>query len=1029
MNHKLKYTYEKGLKLLSILEPKRYSKIYNNFDIFYCDGKEIEESKMQIIKPSFRWGGYNQYGWLVLKIDLPEEYQNELIAGHFDFGRTGAGNNSGFESLCFINGEKYQGVDLNHQEVLLPEGLLSFEMKFMLWSGLDGGGNEADISLTHEIKNCHFSVLDKKVDDFYYLLKALLQTLKIMDHNSSLYEKLMDILNGVYNSISLNNPGKMIQNIYDANIVLEKRLFDLKENHTDIVRCLGHTHIDVAWLWTLDHTREKAQRSFATVLRLMERYPDYIFFQSQPQIYDKLKLDAPELFKKIKEKVKEGVWEPNGGMWVEADCLLPGGESLVRQLLYGKAFFNKEFGVESNVLWLPDVFGYSAALPQILKLADIDSFMTTKISWNQYNRIPNDTFNWRGIDGSEVITHFITTPTVSDAGEMDSLDFYTYNGMINAGTINGLWEGYSNKGYTDELLLSYGFGDGGGGVTREMLEMVDKLDKIPGNPKVTTGQAGEFFEKLQQLKKTKDLNTWDGELYLEFHRGTYTSQAKTKRFNRKLEYALRNSEILSIIKGIDSYPKDFFETQWKEVLTRQFHDILPGSSITEVYEEALGTYTEIEGSLNGKIRDIVQSLKNKESGFTLFNSNSFRTKETVYIENKIPGIFLDAAGKEIASQRSSDKKGHFLSVNLEPLAFMNINFNSRSEESGTSTVSDTISNILEIDNQNYKIKWNSSGKITSIVNKTNEKELVPEGKFYNDLKAFEDKPRQYDAWELEPYYMEKFRSVDNLVSSKLIEDGTVLTIVEFIWNFNLSTITQQMKLYADTGRIDFETIVDWQERNTILRTFFETDIRSTRATYDIQFGHIERNTHENTIWDFAKFEVPAQKWSDLSQRGKGLALLNDCKYGNSIKNSTMGLSLLKSAESPDKTADRGVHQFCYSILPHQGDIYSAGVEMEALILNNPTKVFEGSVTNTDTLIRLDQDNVIVDALKLSEDGKGVIVRLHEYAGMECDLTVESSLDYTSWGLVNLLERPIGDQVKGKISMPFKPFEIKTLMLY
>ena len=949
--------------------------------------------------------------------------------GHFDFGRTGMGNNSGFESLCFLNGEKYQGVDLNHKEVLLPEGLQSFDMKFLLWAGLDGGGNEVEISLTHEIKTCHFSVLDKGVDDFYYLLRALLQSLKRMDHNSSLYVKLMDLLNEIYNSISLNDPEEFVEHIYNANIYLEKGLSELRETHSDIVRCIGHTHIDVAWLWTLDHTREKAQRSFATVLRLMERYPDYIFFQSQPQIYDKLKQDAPELFEKIKEKVKEGVWEPNGGMWVEADCLLTSGESLVRQLVYGKAFFNKEFGVESNVLWLPDVFGYTAALPQILKLADVDSFMTTKISWNQYNRIPNDTFNWRGIDGSEVITHFVTTPNLGDAGDLESLDFYTYNGMISANTVNGIWEGYSNKGYTDELLLSYGFGDGGGGVTREMLEMMDKLDKIPGNPRIITGKAGEYFEKLHKLNTEKKLNTWDGELYLEFHRGTYTSQAKTKKYNRKLEYALRNCELLSVMKGIDTYPMDFMEAQWKKVLTRQFHDILPGSSITEVYDEALETYTKIERSLNRKISEIVEDLKNNGSGFSLFNPNSFKTKETVYIDHKESGVFQDPNGNEIPSQRSSDREGYFLSLSLEPLAFRNIHFITQSVDSSIPAGVDKLADIREIENQVYKIKWDKAGRITSLVRKSDKKELVPEGKSFNNLKVFEDKPRHFDAWELEPYYMDKSRPVDDLISSRLVESGSVLNVVEFVWKLKSSTITQQLKLYSDTDRIDFETVVDWQERNTLLRTFFETDIRSTRATYDIQFGHVERTTHDNTIWDFAKFEVPAQKWSDLSQRGRGFALINDCKYGNSIKNSTIGLSLLKSAESPDKKADWGVHHFCYSILPHGGDIYEAGVEKEALVVNNPARVFEGCIDCTESLFQLNRENVLVDAVKLSEDGKGVVIRMHEYAGMDCDLTLESSLDYNSWGVVNLLERPMGDVNSGEITLSFKPFEIKTLLLF
>lgn len=1028
MNHKLKYTYEKGIKLLSILEPIRYSKTFNDFDLQFFNGKDINNSELQKIEPGFRWGGYDKYGWLILNVNLPQEFREELVAGYFDFGKTGLGNNSGFESLCFINGEKYQGVDTNHKEVLLPAGLLSFEMKFMLWAGLDGGGNEGEIDLTHEIKKCQFSILDKKVDNFYYLLKALLQTLNQMDQHNTLYQKLMDLLDQVYNMISLINQESTIKDVNSASCILEKELLILREENPDVVRCLGHSHIDVAWLWTLEHTREKAQRSFATVLQLMERYPNYVYFQSQPQLYAKLKEDAPEMYQKIKDRVKQGVWEPNGGMWVEADCILTGGESLVRQLLYGKAFFNEEFGVESNVLWLPDVFGYSAALPQILKLADIDSFMTTKISWNQYNRIPNDTFKWRGIDGSEVITHFVTTPTLGEAGDLESLDFYTYNGMINANTVNGIWESYSNKGLTDELLISYGYGDGGGGVNREMLEMIDKLDKIPGNPKLITGSAGEYFDKLQDLKDDRKLNTWDGELYLEFHRGTYTSQARTKRFNRKLEFSLRNCEILAIMNNPRTYSLEFFDKQWKEVLTRQFHDILPGSSISEVYKEAEETYAKITSTLKKSSEDIVNNMITSDSGYSLFNPKSFTTRETVFIPNDNDGHFTDADGNEIESQKDHNHKGYYIPVKLYPFSFKNILFSKSTNGMDDSLDSSSLSDVNKVENKYYKIEWNQSGRITSLLNKSDGIELVPDGKCYNELIAFEDRPRHFDAWEIEPYYMDKSVAIDNLISSRLIEDGQVLKIIEFVWEFNSSIIKQNMKLYTDSKRIDFETIVDWQERNTILRTFFETDIRSTKASYDIQFGHVERTTHNNTSWDFAKFEVPAQKWADLSQRGRGLALINDCKYGYSIKDSTLGMSLLKSASSPDRVADWGVHEFCYSILPHNGDIYDSRVERESLTLNNPAQLFHGNVKNTDSMISLNQDNIVIDAVKLSEDGKAVIIRMHEYAGMNCNLIVESSIEYKSWRVVNLLERDKSKTFLDSISLSFKPFEIKSIAL-
>ncbi|MEO3111737.1 alpha-mannosidase, partial [Turicibacter sanguinis] len=422
-----------------------------------------------------RWSGRDKYLWLHKNVTIPANWSGKKVLGIFDYGNTGAGNNSGFESLLYVNGEPFQGVDSNHKEVFFKEEHIGQEisLQFRLWSGLEGGG--VPTSQEHRINCAMIAWLDEKIDDLYYNAHVILETLDILDEFNPVRAKLQKALNDSYKLIDWSYPGSesFYESLHEASDLLNE-LIDRIGKHSDIhVTCIGHTHIDVAWLWRLKHTKEKCARSFSTVMRLMEQYPEYIFLQTQPQLYEYVKHNYPDLYEKIKAKVADGQWEVDGGMWVEADCNLTSGESLTRQILVGSKFIKDEFGKDVEYLWLPDVFGYSWALPQILKKSGIDTFMTTKISWNQYNRMPHDTFHWRGIDGSEVLTHFITTPEPwSEPGSW----FYTYNGRISPKIVKGVFDAYSEKELTNELLISYGFGDGGGGVNRDMLEYRRRID-------------------------------------------------------------------------------------------------------------------------------------------------------------------------------------------------------------------------------------------------------------------------------------------------------------------------------------------------------------------------------------------------------------------------------------------------------------------------------------------------------------------------------------------------------------------------
>ena len=476
-----------------------------------------------------RWSGRDRYLWLHKEITIPESWKGKRAVGIFDFGNTGAGNNSGFEAMCYINEKPYQGVDVNHKEVFVPEELYgkTFRLTFRLWSGLEGGGVPREQE--HRINRADLAYLDEKVDDFYYMGMLVLDTVQNLSDTDPVKLELRNALDEACLLIDWAYPGsgEFYESVHQADDLLNEKIDGMKKDSLVKVKCVGHTHIDMAWLWRLKHTHEKASRSFSTVLRMMEMFPEYIFLQTQPQLYEYIKEDFPEIYEEIKKRVKEGRWEVDGGMWVEADCNLTSGESLTRQILIGSKFIKDEFGKDVEYLWLPDVFGYSWALPQILKKSGIDMFMTTKISWNQYNRMPHDTFKWKGIDGSEVLTHFITTPEPwNEPGSW----FYTYNGLLTAKTVKGVWDAYSEKEMNQELLIAYGYGDGGGGVNRDLLKRRRRIDKIPGLPSLETSTAGEFFRDLKETVKNTDryVHTWDGELYLEYHRGTYLLNVSTE---------------------------------------------------------------------------------------------------------------------------------------------------------------------------------------------------------------------------------------------------------------------------------------------------------------------------------------------------------------------------------------------------------------------------------------------------------------------------------------------------------------------
>ncbi|TQO58248.1 alpha-mannosidase [Paraclostridium bifermentans] len=988
-----------------------------------------------VIKTGEIWKGRDLYLWMQKEVDIPSNWENKTVVGIFDFGETGAGNNSGFESLFYLNDKPYQGVDSNHKEVFLPKDIngTRVELIFRLWTGLEGGGIPREQE--HRINRAQLAWLDEKVDDLFYNASVILETIGELDEYSPDKVHLTKILNNAFKLIDWAYPGNedFYNSLHEASDYLNKEIDKIYKHSVVNVTCIGHTHIDVAWLWRLKHTREKCARSFSTVLRLMERYPEYIFLQTQPQLYEYVKNDYPELYEAIKQKVKDGNWEVDGGMWLEADCNIPSGESLVRQILVGSRFIKEEFNKDVEYLWLPDVFGYSWALPQILKKSGIDMFMTTKISWNQYNRMPHDTFKWRGIDGSEILTHFITTPEPwSQPGSW----FYTYNGRLTPKTVKGVWDAYTDKGITNDLLVSYGFGDGGGGVNREMLEYRKRLDKMPGLPNVKTGKASEYFRCLKEkVEKTDEyVHTWDGELYLEYHRGTYTSQAYTKMMNRKLELLYRETEWLSTVACLTNndwslYANNEITKGWKTILRNQFHDIIPGSSITEVYEDAKQEYKEAEDialDIQNKLEEIY--INKDEHTWTIVNNSNWDRNESIDIKCDEDGSFYDEDGNKLKYQRNKDEYTVEIK-NIPALGYKRIILKIDDVQYDNNSVFEYCDG--KISTPKYNIEWNEYGQLTSIYDKENKREVLAKGERGNVLQMFEDKPMAHEAWDIDIFYQEKMREVKDLQSVELIEDGNIKAVIRFKYKYMNTTISQDMIVYANSNRIDFKTNVDWREKKQLLKVAFVVDIRSTMATYDVQFGNVKRPTHWNTSWDRARFESVAQQWVDLSERNYGVSLLNNCKYGHDIKDNVMRLTLLKSATHPDPVQDQGEQNFTYSLLPHSGDFIDGNTVKHAYELNQPLKSIKGMLKSEvkKQLFKFNDANILVDAIKKAEDEDMIIIRFHDYSGSRQNVSIDSDYEITGWMETNLMEKPIENlRNENSINVVVNPYEIKTLMI-
>ncbi|MFH1926732.1 MAG: glycoside hydrolase family 38 C-terminal domain-containing protein, partial [Chloroflexota bacterium] len=660
------------------------------------------------------------------------------------------------------------------------------------------------------------------------------------------------------------------------------------------ISAAGHAHIDVAWLWTLGQTRRKAGRTFHNVVRLMEQFPQFRFSQSQPQLYDFVREDYPELFALIKQRVRDGRWEPLGGMWVEADCNISGGESLARQFLLGRAFFRRHFGIdaEAPVLWLPDVFGYSWNLPQLIKEAGLRYFFTIKIGWNQYNRLPYDSFWWQGLDGTRVLTHFSTTRGSS------GVHASTYNADASPEQTIETWRNFQQKdwgkpGTAPPLLMAFGYGDGGGGPTREMLENIREMGEFPSTPRIACSSVGEFFQKLETDVGDR-LPTWNGELYLENHRGTYTTQSRNKRANRQSEFLLHDAEFLaamaSTVQPDYRYPHPDLHRAWELTCLNQFHDIIPGSSIHEVYVESQQQYAEIR-KIAGRVReDALTAIAQKlEADILLVNPTSFSRRDPVLCGHDLVQSCRDLAlgtGSDLENLTLQHSDGTRVSVQpvdggflldageLPPYTvvplFLVTGSPSGIQQEHPNAGPTATPTLLE--NGHLRVELDPAGEIVRIYDKLSHRDVLPAGGIANQFLAFEDRPLNPDAWDVDIFYDDKMWLAEPADSVRVVESGPLRATLEVRRRILNSEFVQRISLTHNSARLDFDTLIQWRERHILLKAAFPADVLSPTATYEIQWGNVQRPTHRNTSWDWARFETCAQKWVDLSEGDYGLSL-------------------------------------------------------------------------------------------------------------------------------------------------------------
>jgi alpha-mannosidase len=969
----------------------------------------------QPVKQGDVWGSEWDCAWFHITGRVPAEWKGLTVVGHLDFnGELCLFDDNGCPTYGLTSGSIFH-AHFEKNVVKLFDSCQGGEV-VDLWA--DAGANHM-FGLTQEqepAENC-----PKRLGS----AEGKIRSLELCAYDEPLWHFIQDIeiLDNLRKSLPENHPRrnrilKVLSRAIDlhaddrANVPACRELLATLSatpaNASDMtVTAVGHAHIDTGWLWPVRESIRKCARTFSSQIANIERYPGYVFGASQPQHYQFVKDHYPALYEKIKAAVAAGSWELQGGMWVEADCNIIGGESMVRQFLHGKNFFRDEFGQDVRNLWLPDVFGYSAAMPQIMQKAGVDFFLTQKISWSQFNEFPHNTFKWRGIDGTEVVTHF---PPENN-----------YNGSMLPEALNAAQCRFKENSFIGEFMSLFGIGNGGGGPKEQHIERALRMKDLEGAPKVTFGRSQDFFDRL--LAQTDELETWFGELYLETHRGTLTTQAKTKKNNRRLEQKLRVAEIVWSCLPLDQYPQGKLDKIWKTLLMNQFHDIIPGSSINRVYQEAEQQYADALEACDTLIAQAADQLLQKDAGrLVLFNSLTETYTAPVALPASWKGCqVLDEAGNKLPVQDEPDAP--VVVADIPPQTFLTLKKGPAADCTAAATTG------LTLENELVRYEFAEDGTISQAYDKATGSQILSAPG--NVLSLYGDRPNNFDAWDVDCFYEEQF--LENAKGSGVrgLPCGDVRQGLEFIRTIGKSTVTQKVTLTPKSRRLDFETTVDWRENHRMLRVAFPTTIMASQASFDIQYGYIKRNTHRNDQWDMAKFEVAAHKYVDISDLDYGVALLNDCKYGHKVHDGVLDLNLLRAPTYPDPDADRGIQTFTYSLLPHTCSLVESDVMAEACMLNVKPLVFDGHAAAAAALpCTLKSDAITLEVLKKAEKEECHVVRLVETKGRHSQgvLTVaDTSAKLVETNLMEWTEEG-STPCEKPVAVTLKPFEIRTYLL-
>ncbi|MCD7827956.1 MAG: glycosyl hydrolase-related protein [Clostridiales bacterium] len=1011
-------------RFTDLLEPMIFEKQDEiNFDAYITEERLHSipsKDKFSPIEKGSTWYGKDRYCLFRGEYTVPERLKGRdiFIKPHIE----------GYEALLFVNGKTmgtfatkivYTSHGNHYCDMIKKDAVPNEKLDIVInfYGGHDNPG--CDPTSDSSIKNYNFlyngadiCTKNYEIQEYYFDLLTVYQLASSLPQDSFMRGKAINALYDVHNTVHylLNDTDleTFMEGLRKSASYLKEVLSMKSQDSAPVAGIIGHSHMDTAWLWHVGETEEKIARTCSNALNLMEQYPEYMFVQSSACHSDMIRRNYPELFERIAEKVKEGRYEPNGGVWVECDCNITSGESMIRQFLWGQRFTRKYFNYTSDCFWLPDTFGYSAAIPQIMKGCGVDYFLTTKMSWNDTNKFPYDTFKWVGIDGTEVFTHFNRTHVFPDAKTV----IRETTGLIR------------QKSVTNKRLISYGFGDGGGGPQFEMLELARRIKDLDGVGKSKHTTVSNFMRDLE--KTAVNPNTYKGELYLELHRGTLTNQHTIKRNNRKSELALRDLEILTVNEAVKS-GKSAAETEiaplYETLLMNQFHDILPGSCIHRAHAESREQTTALIKEAQEKISAVVNS---QESGYITFtNTLSFERCDPIITDFK---GFIDA---DCRQQLYTDLRGQqkLIVSGIKIGALSSATYAVKPHISGKSSPFKAKGDTLET--SFAKVKFAENGTISSFYDKRAGREILANGiddVNFNTFLMAEDVPSAWDNWDIDCDIQYKFKDASNLKSREIVSEGEAAYIIRSVYEISKkSTVTQDMIFFADSPEVRFDTVMDWQDDHRLLKTAFDTNISEDFARNEIQFGYVKRPTTRNNTFEEAKFEVVNHKYTDLSESRFGAAILNDCKYGITVDGGKMRLSLHKGGTHPDSEGDHDCPHMCvYSFLPHNSGFNSKDVIRPAYELNVPVIASEGKYDMTE-LVSVDADNIFIEAIKPCEDEQNAyIVRMYEAEGARTNARLTFPKG-TRQEITNMLEETVG--TLDSCNVTFRGFEIKTFKVY